>query len=141
MASMLPGVPPQPSGQAALDPNAMGGPAAQAAPAAPGGEGSPGGDVITITVNGDGTFTVSTQSSDNDPNDPADQPQTLNSVAQVLAAVKAELTEPDANGGSVANPGAWNAAAATRDSSGKRPKGAGPSGSPGPQGGGPSMSM
>ena len=141
MAALLPGVPGPQGGPGALDPASMG----QGAPAAPqpdatGGQG--GGDVITITDNDDGTYSVQMQDSDSDPGAPADpgdpnaQPQTCQSVGQVLQVVKQMLTQDAASEGSdngAPTPNAWAAEASTRDASGKRK----PSGGPG----GPSMSM
>ena len=81
-------------------------------------------DTITITTNPDGSYSVSVSGDDDAaPGDSGDGPQTVKTVAEVLALVHQELTEND-------DPQqAWNAEASTRDASGQR--GSAPTG-PGP---------
>ena len=108
------------------------------------------GDTITITDNGDGTYSVATQEQTPDaddgsgapggaqgapaapgqgsaPDDGSDAPQTANSVADVLKLVKAELTE-----GGTSSQAMWQQEASGRDPS---------SGTRNPGQPGPAMSM
>ena len=93
------------------------------------------GDTITITDNGDGTWSVEIDDQDADqqgaPSGPDDAAEngntaTAHSPAEVLQNVKAELEENGQDGASM-----WKQEAAKR----------GASGMPAPGGGGPAMSM
>ena len=82
------------------------------------------GEVITITCNPDGTYTVASTEEQGEPAQ-GDQPlnQAVKSVDEVLSLVRQELGD---DAGAEGPQQAWDAEAQGRDSSGFRQPGAGP---------------